>query len=134
LSFTESRKGSNGSFTGRGPDGLSNGGNVAQIDVINEVNAYTSGQLKQMYNASLAPGDPPLGPNDFVMGLTGNDATLTAYRNFTAKNLTSAMDILKTQVHELGHSLQFIVGTNYPGDKGGQKLEDCVTAKGGFKN
>lgn len=133
LSFTESRDGSNGSFTGFGPDRLSNSGNNAQIDIVNEVNAYTSLQLKQYYNAHVPPGTQPLGPNDFVKGQTRDGGGYSAYRNFTASNLKNSLEILKTQVHELGHSLQHIVGTNYAEDLGGQKLEDCVNSNGGFK-
>ncbi len=132
-SFTDSRRVRNGSFTGFGPDRLSGGGNNTQIDVVNEVNAYTSGRLKQFINANLPAGQPPLGPNDFVTGLTWSGSGHTPYRNFTASNLRNSLEILKTQVHELGHSLQQIVGTNYSGDLAGQKLEDCVNSNGGFR-
>lgn len=63
-SFTPSRRGSNGTFTGFGPDQLtrsSNGlgpqmyGNDTTITVVNEVSAYTSAQLIGFYNQ----GKPP---------------------------------------------------------------------------
>lgn len=130
-SLTESRDGRNGSFTGFGPDRISNGGNNAQIHIVNEVNAYTSTQLTNIYNSNVPSSQHVSG---FTYGYTGpTPSGNTAYRNFTANNLTNSLEIVKTQVHELGHSLQAIVGTRYAGDQGGQKLEDCVRAGGGFK-
>lgn len=142
-SFTGSRRGSNGSFTGFGPDSISNGGNNSQIDVVNEVNAFTSSRLKSIYNQGL-PVNQQLGPGVILDGYTGPTGSgYTPYRNFTASNLRNAAYILQVQVHELGHSLDEIVfgtGVNSGFDRqsnnyelAGQKLVDCVRNRGGFK-
>lgn len=126
-SFTPSRDGHNGSFTGYGADAYSAGGSDTQITVVNEVNSYTSNQLGAMAG---------LPPNSGVMGLTGTTPSgYTPYRNFTASGLTNSRAILATQVHELGNSLQRItrvtMGPNSPPGLGhdtdpGTRLERCV--------
>src|SRR5712692_3953980 len=55
--FVESSQGTNGSFLGRGPDSLSNGGNDANITVTNDVNSYSGQGLKALYDSR---GTPPL--------------------------------------------------------------------------
>ncbi len=126
-SFTRSRKGHNGSFTGYGADAYSAGGSDTQITVVNEVNSYTSNQLGAMAG---------LPPNSGVMGLTGaTPSGYTPYRNFTASDLTNSRAILATQVHELGNSLRRITRVTMDpnpepvpsGDHDpGTRLEKCV--------
>ena len=126
-SFTRSRHGHNGSFTGYGADAYGSGGSDTQITVVNEVNSYTSNQLGAMAG---------LPPNSGVMGLTGpTPSGYTPYRNFTASGLTNSRAILATQVHELGNSLRRITGVtmdpNSPAGLGGDtdpgtRLERCV--------
>ena len=126
-SFTRSRRGHDGTFTGYGADAYSAGGSDTQITVVNEVNSYTSNQLAAMSG---------LPPNSGVMGLTGSTASgYTPYRNFTASGLTNSRAILATQIHELGNSLRRITGVtmdpNSPAGLGGDtdpgtRLERCV--------
>ena len=128
-SFTRSRKGHNGSFTGYGADAYSAGGSDTQITVVNEVNSYTSSQLGAMAGSALPP-------NSLAMGLTGSTPSgYTPYRNFTASNLTNSRAILATQVHELGNSLRRITRVTMDpnpepvpsGDHDpGTRLEKCV--------
>jgi hypothetical protein len=126
-SFTRSRHGQNGSFTGYGADAYGAGGSDTQITVVNEVNSYTSNQLAAMAGLS---------PNSGVMGLTGTTPSgYTPYRNFTASGLTNSTAILATQVHELGNSLRRITRVtmdpnSQPVPSGdhdpGTRLEKCV--------
>lgn len=129
-SFTPSNKGSNGSFTGFGPDSFSNGGNNAKITVTNDVNKYSSSQALTIANAALiANGQPKLPANTFVYGFTDSSSP---YTNFTSNNVKSTVVILKTQIHELGNSLRYITGAaNNDKAKGrdpdaGNRLENCV--------
>lgn len=126
-SFTRSRDGHNGSFTGYGADALSSGGRDTQITVVNEVNSYTGSQLGTLHGT----------PNAVLMGLTFNtvSSTHTPYRNFTASGLTNSKAIIATQIHELGNSLRAItkvtMGPNSPAGIGGDtdagtRLERCV--------
>jgi RHS repeat-associated protein len=136
--FTESVEGTNGSFTGQGPDTLSNGGNNANITVTNDVKSYSGEGLKALRDSR---GNPPLPEGTTALaGLTLFDQP---YVNYTANNLSQlnqpASMAAETQVHELGNSLHFITGAAFnpatvPGsDKdAGQALENCVRKRGGF--
>jgi len=70
--------------------------------------------------------------------LTDPGAPLT---NYTGYDSPSAIEMLITQVHELGHSLDAItqIGYDFPEkhggktDLGGEILENCVRDRGGFK-
>lgn len=136
-SFDPSRRGHTGSFTGYGADAYGSGGSDTEITVVNEVNAYTSSQLRSQSDAArVAAGLQPGDPNRFVMGRTGTTPSgYTPYRNFTASNLTNSRAILATQIHELGNSLRTITGVtmgpNSPAGLGGDtdagtRLERCV--------
>lgn len=136
-SFTPSRRGQNGSFTGYGADSYDNGGFDAEIMVINEVRAFTSTDLRNQQNTALAArGQPPLPAGSFIMGRVGTTPSgYTPYRNYTASDLRNSRAILATQIHELGNSLRAITGvTMVPnsvqgigGDADpGTRLERCV--------
>jgi hypothetical protein len=111
-------------------------GNDTTISVVNEVSAYTSAQMITFYNQGKPPSQQ-LPANANVTGYTGSTPSCyTPYRNFTASNLRNPMEILKTQVHELGHSLAAITGVGFDQNntpEAGWKLEDCVRNGGGFK-
>ncbi len=136
--FTESAQGTNGSFTGQGPDTLSNGGNDTSIHVTNDIQTYSGEGLKALRDSR---GNPPLPQGTTaVAGLTLWDQP---YVNYTANNLSQlnqpASMAAETQVHELGNSLHYITGAAFnpatvPGsDKdAGQAVENCVRNRGGF--
>lgn len=136
--FTESTQGTNGSFTGQGPDTLSNGGNDTSIHVTNDIQTYSGEKLKALRDSR---GNPPLPQGTTALdGLTLYDQP---YVNYTANNLSqlnqSASIAAETQVHELGNSMHFITGAAFnpatvPGSDrdAGQALENCVRKRGGF--
>ncbi len=136
--FNESSPGHNGSFSGWGPDTLSNGGNNAKISVTNDIQTYSGEGLKALRDSR---GNPPLPQGTTALaGLTLWDQP---YVNYTANNLSQlnqpASMAAETQVHELGNSLHYITGAVFnpatvPGsDKDtGQALENCVRKRGGF--
>ena len=157
-SFQESRVGTNGTFTGYGPDsGITganpngpfeydspNPGSDREFTVINEVNAFTGKQLAGFYNTYTKGQKLPAG--SWLYGYTGQTPSgYTSYRNFTNNTLTNAMRIISTQVHELGNSLSEIttaknnpniIVTNpgsAPDSDAGAKLEKCVRDHKGFK-
>jgi hypothetical protein len=155
-SFTESRRGINGTFTGYGPDtgytgtnpngpfeyANSNPGSDAEFEVINEVSAFSGKQLggfAHKYSGGKVPGG-------WVYGYTGpTPSGYTSYRNFTANDLKDAMQIISTQIHELGNSLhdittaanndkKFVTNpTSAPDSDAGAKLEKCVRDHKGLK-
>src|SRR6266403_1726835 len=136
--FNESVQGTNGTFLGRGPDTLSNGGNNANITVTNDVNRYSGEGLKALRDSR---GNPPLPQG--ITALAGLTLYDTPYTNYTANNLSQlnqpASMAAETQVHELGNSLHYITGAAFnpatvpESDKdAGQLLEDCVRNKGGL--
>ncbi len=125
-SFSASRRGQNGSFTGYGADALSSRGSDSEISVVNEVNAYSQADIKRITGQDWI--GVAFGPGNQARGYT-------PYRNFTANDLTNSRAILATQIHELGNSLQFITGVtmapNSPAGLGGDtdagtRLERCV--------
>src|SRR5882724_2192761 len=136
--FNESSPGHNGSFSGWGPDSVSNGGNNAKISVTNDIQTYSGEGLKALRDSR---GNPPLPQGTTALaGLTLWDQP---YVNYTANNLSQlnqpASMAAETQVHELGNSLHYITGAAFnpatvPGsDKDtGQALENCVRKRGGF--
>jgi hypothetical protein len=139
--FNESSQGQNGSFLGRGPDTLRNGGNDANISIINDVNSFSSQQL-QAKGTKGGAAPPPPGRNILGLELPGNP-----YVNYAANNLSNYVVnqalvpnvMASIQVHELGNSLSDITGAAFnpatvPGlDKDpGQALENCVRNRGGF--
>jgi RHS repeat-associated protein len=130
--FNQSSPNNNGSFAGYGPDSISNGGNDADIYVINDT-SRSSTQLGRM--AAREGGRVP--PGSILVGLT---LPSNPYRNYTSSMFRGAVTMAKAQVHELGNSLQLITGAAFnpatvPGsDKDpGQLLENCVNGKKGFK-
>lgn len=148
--------GASGSFKGYGPDtgytgtnpngpfayANSNPGSDAEFEVINEVSAYSGKQLGD-FGHKYSGGKLPRG---WVCGYTGSTPSgYTSYRNFTANDLRDPMEIIKTQVHELGNSLSDITtaknndkifitnpGTGRDSDAGA-KLEKCVREQNGFR-
>jgi YD repeat-containing protein len=135
--FDESRVGHAGSFTGTGPSYLPNNpngsGGTATFKITNSLD-YSNAQLTAYNNNLKTPGEPTSGP---IIGLTIRGAPL---KNYTGTD-NGPMQMLMTQVHELGHSLDAItqigydIPENHSGKKdlGGKILEDCVRKRGGFK-
>lgn len=129
IDFIGSEKGKGGSFKGNGPL-WENGGYDKDFTVRNNVTAFTKAEAKTWVNAYYKDNNiGPIPPNYDVYGFT---PPFEPRLNYTASDL-GAMDMLVTQVHELGHSLNNLINLKYPADLGGQKLEDCVKQKGGFK-
>jgi len=127
-SFAEASVGSSGSFNGTGPDVINNSGNNSTFTITNDAARYTKETMKQIHETL---SGQKMAPNERVTGLTRPDYP---WLNYTANNLSSQLEVLKTQIHELGHSLDVITGIRY-GDKGieaGFKLENCVRDEGGF--
>jgi hypothetical protein len=136
--FDESRRGHNGSFTGMGPSylpGNPNGeGGTATYTMTNSVD-YSNKELKKMATEWFGGAAPE--PGKIIVGFE-----LPGYplRNYTGSD-NSPMQMIMTQVHELGHSLDEITQIGYdrlgkhPGrpDLGGRILEDCVRKRGGFR-
>ncbi len=136
-SFNPTERGRAGSFTGIGLDVIKHAGNRATYTIYNDVTRYSSEALTSG-NAN---------KNERVTGLSDPAYPWT---NYTANNLSSMMEVLRTQVHELGHSLDVITGYRYKDklDEGsgfrlgqtkgkpieaGFKLEGCVAKYGGFR-
>jgi len=129
-SFTPSNDGSDGTFKGFGPDRIKNGGNDAIIEVTNDVNKYSSSEALVVVNAArVAAGLTPLPANTFMYGFMD---PASPYTNFTSNNVTNTVEIVKTQIHELGNSLQEITGAanndqaNVADPDAGNRLENCV--------
>ena len=129
-SFTPSNSGSNGSFTGYGPDQIYNGGNNANITVTNDVSTYSSAQNLAIVNASrIAHGVAPYPARTFIYGRTSSTAP---YANSTSNDVKNTVEIVKTQIHELGNSLRYITpaanndNANVPDPDAGNRLENCV--------
>lgn len=140
-SFKPSVSGDIGEFSGAGPSYLAtnpNGaGNNGTFNVRNNAKNYSNSYLKLKENEfRAARGEPP--DTRSIVGLTVRSAPLTNYTGFDVKNL---MDVLRTQIHELGHSLDVITSMGYDDrdkhpnrpDLGGKILEDCVRRRGGFR-
>ncbi len=139
--FKPSVSGGIGEFTGTGPSYLSvnpNGaGNNDTFTIRNNATTYSNSYLKFKQNETLsALGLPP--DHRPIVGLAPRS---TPYVNYTGNDLKDPMEVLRTQIHELGHSLDRITQIGYddsgkqPGkdDLGGRILEDCVTRRGGFR-
>ena len=127
--FTETTLGSSGSFTGTGPDVINKSGNDNTFTITNNASKYSLNDLKTIHeNLS----GKKLGKNERI---TGNSPADIPWINYTANNLTPRLEVLKTQVHELGHSLDVITGIRMKdrGVEAGFKLENCVNDRGGFK-
>jgi RHS repeat-associated protein len=124
-SFQETTLGSSGSFTGQGPDVINNGGNIRTFRVDNNASKYSLDDLKTIHHNLT-------GKIDRVTGISDPQYPWT---NYTANNLPSRLEVLKTQVHELGHSLDVITGirSRDKGIEAGFKLENCVRDRGGYK-
>jgi len=135
-SFTPSTMGQGGNFVGFGPD-KGAGGNNATITITNDVGRYSRSRLRDLENAfRMRNGDPLLGPDDEILGITIEDSTHNAYTNYTASDLTDPGDILRTQVHELGHSLALVTrienNAHGTGWEQGKKLVKCMDQNRGF--
>ena len=131
--FNPARPRQSGSFAGYGPDRHFNYGNDADIYIIGDSATFSVPQLTAQWVAFPLP----LPPGTLVSGLMWPGHP---YRDYIGNNL-SPMTTLKTQVHELGNSLQDITGAanNAPPVPGrdndaGQRLEDCVNKGRGFKS
>lgn len=127
--FKESTLGSAGSFKGTGPDVINKSGNNNTFTITNDTSKYSLNVLKQIHETL---SGTKMGKNERVTGTALPDHP---WINYTANNLTPQLEVLKTQIHELGHSLDVITGVRYK-DKGieaGFKLENCVRDRGGFK-
>ncbi len=113
-SFTPSRPGSSGAFVGYGPDSRRNRGNNATITVVNDVRTLSSSFMGWLTGS----------PTD---GMTFG---INPYRNFTANDVRNPSQILRIQVHELGHSLTYVTGAADKGPRdAGYRLEDCVFSR-----
>lgn len=94
------------------------------------MNKYSSSQALAITNASLvANGQPKLPANTFIYGFTDSSSP---YTNFTSNNVNSTVEIVKTQIHELGNSLRYVTGAanndkaKVPDPDAGNRLENCV--------
>jgi RHS repeat-associated protein len=131
--FTASATGSNGSFTGVGPNGQ-------QLSVTNDVKTFTVAGLNTLTYGSPTP---PEGRGD-IQGYTAQGPRATkyfwgigyAYRSFSPSTNYSGSDLsvaamLGTQVHELGHSLAWMLKLASPNqeDPFGAKMQDCVNQR-----
>jgi hypothetical protein len=122
-----------GSFTGTGPDVINKRGNTnTSITIFNNVSKYSLADLAKRHK-----------------NFTGTRARITGFTdsaypeiNYTARDLNDPLEVLKAQVHELGHSLDVITGVRYKDQyekaparttEAGFKLEDCVVKGKGFK-
>lgn len=123
-SFTGSRRGANGSFIGYGPDVIRAGGNNNTYTIVNDVTKYTAADLIKVHRTLSGK----------IERITGMAFADYPWLNHTARNI-SALEILKTQIHELGHSLDVLTGIRYKdhGIEAGSKLENCVNRRGGFR-
>lgn len=136
LDFKPSTRGDLGSFRGKGPSYHSsnpNPGNQQELTITNNAASYTKSYLK--YKA--VELGSPIQPKYDVYGLSvGSNLT-----NWTGNDVPTGMDILMTQVHELGHTLDALTQIGYDDEKkhpdrpdlGGKILENCVKSRGGFK-
>jgi YD repeat-containing protein len=133
VTFIASEKGRMGTFIGYGPDSLRNGGNNTLITVKNDRDRYSRDGITGVVNRENMLYNLPPYPNGSLTGYTSPD---DPYKNYTANNL-DPMDALKTQIHELAHSLQHIItGLHNEGENAvemGWRLESCVDTRGGFK-
>jgi len=138
LHFDPSSAGSSGSTSLYGPD-IDNPipGNNDAYTIINDTTSKSSSQLLAIVNQDRAArGKPPFASGYIIAGVTLSGSPKA---NYTANDLVSPMLILKTQVHELGNSLQFITGTSNDDNRkvfdsdAGQLLENCVNKGHGFK-
>ncbi|MCW5955995.1 MAG: RHS repeat protein [Pyrinomonadaceae bacterium] len=126
-SFNASDRGKNGSVTVNFTDPARRLNGLTGFGVVNDVSSYS---------IKTAPEDVrnQEGKNSKVYGFTNSGSP---YTNYTLSNITNSMDILKTQIHELGHSLQYIAMNAVSGYKqygeAGWELENCVRDNGGFK-
>ncbi|MGH9949781.1 MAG: hypothetical protein ACRD6X_21645, partial [Pyrinomonadaceae bacterium] len=126
-SFTPSERGKAGNvnFNFTDPNRRLNG--YMGFGVMNDVTSYS---------IVTAPEDVKIqaGKNQRITGFTNSGSP---HINYTLSNITNWLDIVKTQIHELGHSLQYITRNAVGGfpqyDEAGWKLENCVRDKGGFK-
>jgi len=126
-SFNASDRGKNGSVTVNFTNPARTLNGLTGFGVVNDVSSYS---------IKTAPEDVrnQEGKNSKVYCFTNSGSP---YTNFTLSNITNSMDILKTQIHELGHSLQYIAMNAVSGYKqygeAGWELENCVRDNGGFK-
>ncbi|MEJ7860895.1 MAG: VCBS repeat-containing protein [Pyrinomonadaceae bacterium] len=134
-SFIPSGKGKNGNVNVNfiDPNKKLRGG--AGFGVVNDITTYSRGAARAEVNAiRKSNGEPPLEKNSILYGFTNSDSPHT---NFTANDEKSAVNILKTQIHELGHSLEYIARPAVSGftqyKEAGWDLENCVVGEGGFK-
>jgi hypothetical protein len=127
--FEESRKGKGGYFKGNGPL-WENGGYNVDFTVQNNSTAMNTAEMTEFSNKVRKDrGMDPI-PQGYVA--IGHTLGSNPRQGYTSNEL-GPMDMIKNQVHELGHSLDLLVGLKYPGDTGGSKLKDCVQEEGGFK-
>ena len=118
--FKASKPRQNGYFIGIGRDDFGGRGSNVPIVVSNNATRYDAAQIAQISGV----------PN--AVGFTDRRFP---YENYTNNN-NNLIGTLRTQVHELGHSL-FTIGAGSswipePRDMG-KALEDCVLSGGGFR-
>jgi RHS repeat-associated protein len=135
-SFQRAKNGSNGTFTGTGPDRVPpHTGNNENIEVTIDA-THTGADLGAMWTAR-HPGDP-------AGNLRGVYLHDLSYSAFVASNLDtfSKKPSIAVQVHELGNALAYITGTasdpttpNFENNDtdSGVRLERCVFG-GTFNN
>ncbi len=134
-SFRAAKKGQNGSVTVNLLDSsMTTPHGTAGFGVVTDVTSYNSKQGRSRVNEiRTGMGLPSLPANATLFGFTDPNSPLI---NFAINDTNNSAEIVKTQIHELGHSIFFYVGNllghDFSGDKAGQKLQDCVTGLGGF--
>jgi hypothetical protein len=140
--FDETRAGHDGSFTGFGPNVVDHpvmNGNDSEYTILNDVHLYSLDKLKTL---AINSGHQ-VGEKDRITGMTFNENSMIRH-NYTGSD-NSALEMIKTQVHELGHSLDYLTGIRLGdrhdaetdprkkrGIEAGFVLEDCVTAGHGW--
>lgn len=134
-SFTPSQRGKNGNVNVNFTDPNRRLRDLTGFGVVNDVTTHSRSTARAAVNAIYtAGGGSPLPSNTILYGFTDPSSP---HINFTVSDEKNSLNILKTQIHELGHSLEYIarpaIGGYSKYKEAGWKLENCVAGKGGFK-
>jgi RHS repeat-associated protein len=129
-SFKPSQRGKNRSVTVNFTDPNRRLNGLTGFGVVNDVTTYSRSTARTYVNSNYAAnGQPPLPSNSVIYGFTSSSSP---HINFTVNDEKNSVNILKTQIHELGHSLEHILGiSKYK--EAGWELENCVAKEGGFR-
>ncbi len=126
-SFTPSRPGHGGTFTGTGPLSIL-GGRNGEISIYNNVTAMSTRDLRALSDrVRRLNGRPLLAPGEIVLGYSPGWLDHT---NYSARDQTPQM-LVETQVHELAHTINGQISHPIQGEAG-EQLERCIKDRGGF--